>query len=110
MAISMEIKPRNSSGLLLSVHGKRDFMVLELIDNEVVVNVENGKGPFQASFKLGDKYSLCDGNWHKVHGNYPSAFNTLYEETVVTFITFDKKYILLIIVLLSQFNTKKYCM
>ena len=64
----MEIKPRNSTGLLLSVHGKTDFMILELLENEVVANVENGKGPFHASYKLGNKFSLCDGNWHRIHG------------------------------------------
>ncbi|VVC86157.1 unnamed protein product [Leptidea sinapis] len=66
ISISMEIKPRNTTGLLLSVHGKRDFMVIELLENEVVVNVENGKGPFYASYKLGNKVSLCDGKWHKI--------------------------------------------
>ncbi|XP_046976709.1 laminin subunit alpha [Vanessa cardui] len=67
ISITMEIKPRNSTGLLLSVHGKRDFMILELLENEVVANVENGKGPFHASYKLGNKFSLCDGNWHRIH-------------------------------------------
>ncbi|XP_045458049.1 laminin subunit alpha [Melitaea cinxia] len=67
ISISMEIKPRNSTGLLLSVHGKRDFMILELVENEVIANVENGKGPFHASYKLGNKFSLCDGNWHRIH-------------------------------------------
>ncbi|CAK1588443.1 unnamed protein product [Parnassius mnemosyne] len=67
ISISMEVKPRNSTGLLLSVHGRRDFMVLELLENEVVANVENGKGPFHASYKLGNKFSLCDGNWHRIH-------------------------------------------
>lgn len=43
-------------------------MVLELMENEVVANVDNGKGPFSASYKLGNKFSLCDGNWHKIHG------------------------------------------
>ncbi|CAD0193927.1 unnamed protein product [Chrysodeixis includens] len=63
----MEIRPRNSTGLLLSVHGKKDYLVLELLENEVVATVENGNGPFRASYSLGNKYSLCDGNWHKIH-------------------------------------------
>ncbi|XP_048488928.1 laminin subunit alpha [Plutella xylostella] len=67
ISVSMEIKPRNSTGLLLSVHGKKDFLVLELLDRELVANVENGKGPFHASFKLGSKLTLCDGNWHKIN-------------------------------------------
>lgn len=67
-SISMEVKPRNSTGLLMSVHGRRDHMVLEIVENQVVANVENGKGPFQAVFKLANEFSLCDGNWHKIHG------------------------------------------
>ncbi|XP_049703370.2 laminin subunit alpha [Helicoverpa armigera] len=67
VSISMEIRPRNSTGLLLSVHGKRDYLVLELLENEVVANVENGHGPFRASYSLGNKFALCDGNWHKIH-------------------------------------------
>lgn len=68
VSISMEVRPRNSTGLLLSVHGRKDFLVLEMLENEVVANVENGNGPFHASYKLGHRYSLCDGNWHKIHG------------------------------------------
>ncbi|XP_034839290.1 laminin subunit alpha [Maniola hyperantus] len=67
ISISMEVKPRNSTGLLLSVHGRKDYMVLELMENEVLANVENGRGNFSASYKLGNKFSLCDGNWHKIH-------------------------------------------
>ncbi|XP_032527888.2 laminin subunit alpha [Danaus plexippus] len=67
ISITMEIKPRNSTGLILSVYGKKDFMILELLENEVIANVENGKGPFHASYKLGNKFSLCDGNWHRIH-------------------------------------------
>lgn len=67
-SIAMEVKPRNSTGLLLSAHGKKDYMVLELMDNQVVAHVENGKGPFHAVFKLANKSSLCDGKWHKIQG------------------------------------------
>ncbi|KAJ0183974.1 hypothetical protein K1T71_000397 [Dendrolimus kikuchii] len=67
ISLSMQVRPRNSTGLLLSVHGKKDYMVLELLEDEVVVTVENGNGPFKASYKLGNKFHLCDGNWHKIH-------------------------------------------
>lgn len=68
VSISMEIRPRNSTGLLLSVTGKKHYLVLELLDNEVVATVDNGHGPFRASYSLGNKFALCDGNWHKIHG------------------------------------------
>ncbi|KAM3968484.1 laminin subunit alpha [Aphomia sociella] len=67
ISVSMDVKPRNTTGLLFSVHGRKDYMIMELVENEVVARVENGKGPFQASFKLGNKFSLCDGKWHKIH-------------------------------------------
>lgn len=67
-SISMEVKPRNSTGLLMSVHGKKDYMVLELMESQVIASVDNGKGPFQAVFKLANKFSLCDGKWHKIQG------------------------------------------
>lgn len=66
----MQVRPRNLTGLLLSVHGKKDYMVLELLEDEIVVTVENGNGPFKASYKLGNKFHLCDGNWHKIHGKF----------------------------------------
>lgn len=74
--ISIDIKPRRPTGLLLSVHGRRDYLVLELLENEVLVNVENGRGPFHASFKLGNDVSICDGNWHTIVGEW-HAFLTL---------------------------------
>ncbi|KAJ8738019.1 hypothetical protein PYW08_000614 [Mythimna loreyi] len=67
VSISMEIRPRNSTGLLLSVSGKKHYLVLELLDNEVVATVDNGHKAFSASFSLGNKFALCDGNWHKIH-------------------------------------------
>ncbi|KAJ8736784.1 hypothetical protein PYW07_000055 [Mythimna separata] len=68
VSISMEIRPRNSTGLLLSVTGKKHYLILELLENEVVATVDNGHGPFRASYSLGNnKFALCDGNWHKIH-------------------------------------------
>lgn len=68
VSISMEIKPRNTTGLLLSVQGRKDYLVLELLENEVVASVDNGNGAFRASYSLGNKFALCDGQWHKIHG------------------------------------------
>lgn len=66
-SISMEVKARNSTGLLMSAHGRKDYMVLELLENQVVANVENGKGSFKAVFVTAN-FSLCDGQWHKIQG------------------------------------------
>lgn len=68
ISISMEVRPRNSTGLLLSVHGDKDYLVLEMLENEVAATVENGNGPFRATYKLANSNMLCDGTWHKIHG------------------------------------------
>ncbi|KOB71558.1 putative laminin A chain [Operophtera brumata] len=65
----LKVRPRNSTGLLLSVHGKKDYLVLELLDDEIAATVENGNGPFRATYKLANSNMLCDGTWHKIHGD-----------------------------------------
>ena len=35
LTISMEIRPRSLNGILFSVHGKGDFVVLQLVKGEV---------------------------------------------------------------------------
>lgn len=67
--IQMDIKPRNVSGLLMSVHGKKDYLVLQMVDGDIVFKVNNGKGPMIATFKPpDDTYYFCDGNWHSIQG------------------------------------------
>ncbi|XP_017881365.1 laminin subunit alpha [Ceratina calcarata] len=64
--IQMDIKPRTTSGHLLSVHGKRDFLVLEMINGTVKFLVKTLKGSIETSFEPTDPNSLCDGNWHNI--------------------------------------------
>lgn len=66
--LSLSIKPRHPSGILVSVHGERDFMVLQMINGTIKFTVDNGKGPLSSSFTK-DPYDLCDGNWHNIRGN-----------------------------------------
>jgi laminin alpha 3/5 len=63
--LSLTIKPRKPSGILVSVHGERDFMVLQMINGTIKFTVDNGKGPLYSSFSK-DTYDLCDGNWHSI--------------------------------------------
>ncbi|XP_061713822.1 laminin subunit alpha-4-like [Cydia pomonella] len=90
ITISMDIKPRNATGLLFSVHGMKDFLTLELMEGEVIVRVENGLGEFHASYDLlrARNTSLCNGNWHTIQvlkfGNTVSVgVDNHFSDTVV---------------------------
>ena len=68
MDINMEIKPRSSSGHLLSVHGRNDYLILEMVNGTVKFLVKTGKGQIETSFEPSSPNALCDGNWHNVRG------------------------------------------
>lgn len=67
--LKMDIKPRNVSGLLVAVYGKRDYLVLEMVEGSISLTVNNGKGPISTLFAPGKKHYFCDGNWHHIQGN-----------------------------------------
>lgn len=64
--IQMDIKPRVTSGHLLSVHGKRDYLVLEMINGTIKFLVKTGKRTIETVLGPNKSNSLCDGNWHKI--------------------------------------------
>lgn len=66
--IKMEIKPRNVSGLLISVHGRRDYLILEMVNGVIKLTVENGKGAITTSFQPDKPHYFCDGQWHNIQG------------------------------------------
>ncbi len=67
--VTMQVKPRNVSGILLAIQGKRgDYLILQLIDGTLVFTVDNGRGPISAKFKPQDDFQFCDGRWHDIHG------------------------------------------
>lgn len=68
MDIQMDIKPRNITGLLMSVHGRKDYLVLQMIDGVIKFTADNGKGPIEAAFKPPNQHFFCDGNWHSIQG------------------------------------------
>lgn len=67
--IQMEIKPRSTSGLLLYIGGKRDYLILEMINGTVTFLVKTHKGLIKTSFEPTYSNSLCDGKWHNIRGN-----------------------------------------
>ncbi|KAG1696659.1 Laminin subunit alpha [Nymphon striatum] len=65
--IIMNIKPRNLSGVLLSIHGSRgDYLVLQLLDGNIKFTVNNGAGPIAVSYFPPEDHYLCDGQWHRL--------------------------------------------
>lgn len=67
--IEMDIKPRSTSGVLLSIHGKKDYLILQMKDGAIEFTVDSGRGPVSSTFTPPQKSFFCDGNWHHVHGN-----------------------------------------
>lgn len=66
LTISMDIKPRNLTGVLTSVHGKKSFFIVEMIKGNVHFSVDSGDGPRNVIFQPDQDKSLCDGKWHTV--------------------------------------------
>uniref|UniRef100_T1J097 Laminin subunit alpha n=1 Tax=Strigamia maritima TaxID=126957 RepID=T1J097_STRMM len=65
--ISLEIKPRDISGVIMAIHGQAgDYLALQLLEGSVKFSIDNGAGQIQATYTPSDKFTLCDGNWHKI--------------------------------------------
>ena len=72
--ISMEIKPRSTSGILMSVHGRRDFLLLQMVNGALIFSVDNGRGPIVATYIPPHEHHMCDGKWHYVQGIFRNLF------------------------------------
>ena len=59
--ITMMIKPRNLTGILAAVRGRRDYLVLYMDNGAIQFTVDNGRGPITAVFKPSDKHEFCNG-------------------------------------------------
>ena len=66
--VSLWIKPRNVSGLLLAVRGRRDMVILQMVDGAIQFSVDNGRGLINAIFKPDERHQFCNGEWHEIHG------------------------------------------
>lgn len=74
--IQMDIKPRATSGHLFSIHGKQDYLVLEMSEGSIRFIVRTANGIMQTTFEPPKQNSLCDGKWHKIRGK-SSVFITM---------------------------------
>ncbi|XP_069958976.1 laminin subunit alpha isoform X2 [Cherax quadricarinatus] len=64
--MTLDVKPRKNSGVIASVHGRRDFVILQLNNGSVELSVDNGKGVITARYTPPSPWMLCDGNWHSI--------------------------------------------
>jgi len=65
--ITMMIKPRNLTGILAAVKGKRDYLLLHMVEGAIVFEVDNGRGAIIATFRPDDQHEFCNGQWHEIH-------------------------------------------
>ena len=67
--IAMDIKPRALDGILFAVHGRKDFLLLEMVNGTVRLVVDNGLGHLVSEYiPPGGPHTLCDGKWHHIQG------------------------------------------
>lgn len=78
MTIQFDIKPRTTDGFLLSVHGKKAMLLLQLINGTIHFTVDNGDGAIVAIFRPEKNVNFCDGQWRSI-----TAFKSKYVITIV---------------------------
>lgn len=66
VSITLDIKPRKLSGIIMAVHGRQDYLILQLVDGHLVFSVDNGAGAITARHYPSDKHYLCDGQFHTI--------------------------------------------
>lgn len=50
----------------MAVHGGTDYLIIQMVDGNVVAIVNNGAGPIRASYTPPEPNYLCDGQWHTI--------------------------------------------
>jgi len=65
--ITLQVKPRSLSGILLSVVSPRgDYLMLQMVDGEIIFSVENGEGEIVTRFTPSAENEICNGQWHSI--------------------------------------------
>ncbi|KAK9871509.1 hypothetical protein WA026_012880 [Henosepilachna vigintioctopunctata] len=82
--IKLDIKPRLDTGILISVHGRKDYFILEMVNGSMKLTAENGLGPITAIFEPKTPYYFCDGNWHNIQAVKSKNVVTLSVDNVFT--------------------------
>ncbi|XP_021350179.1 laminin subunit alpha-like isoform X1 [Mizuhopecten yessoensis] len=67
LEFSVEIRPRNLTGVILSVHSTgSDFMALQMKDGEIIFSADNGGGIITTKYTPPTNNLLCNGEWHTI--------------------------------------------
>eukprot|EP00106_Octopus_bimaculoides_P021089 XP_014788531.1 PREDICTED: laminin subunit alpha-like [Octopus bimaculoides] len=66
LKVMMEVKPRSMSGVLFAVHGKEDFMLLQIVDGVVQLSFDNGNGIISTVSQPKQNNQICNGQWHRI--------------------------------------------
>ena len=65
--ITMMIKPRNLTGNLATVKGRRDYLLLNMVNGAIQFEINNGHGPIVTTFTPNNEFVFCNGQWHEIH-------------------------------------------
>lgn len=66
--ISLEVKPRYTSGILVAVHSLKDYLLLQMVNGTIKFTVDNGLGAITVSYKPVQPQDVCDGQWITIQG------------------------------------------
>ncbi|XP_026292152.1 laminin subunit alpha [Frankliniella occidentalis] len=75
--LSIEVKPRYTSGILVSVHSNKDYLILQLVNGTVKFTVDNGEGPITVEYKPVQPQDVCNGDWLRIQAVKSKAILTL---------------------------------
>ena len=67
ITIKMWIKPRTRNGIILSVRGSKDFLLIQMLEGKIKLSVDNGAGVISVESGV-PAGGLCDGEWHSILG------------------------------------------
>jgi len=86
LEISVEIKPRTMSGVILSVVSDRgDYLVLQLENGKISFRVDNGQEEIHSVYTPPGKNDLCNGLWHTITAIKAKNVVTLTVDDVYTY-------------------------
>ena len=64
--ITMSINPLSTSGLLIGIQGPQDSLILEMFNNTIIFNVDNGGGAFLTIYVPEKNYSMANKKWYNI--------------------------------------------
>ncbi|XP_034231739.1 laminin subunit alpha isoform X3 [Thrips palmi] len=75
--VSLEVKPRYTSGILVAVHSSKDYLLLQLVNGTIKFTVDNGRGPITVQYTPPQPQDVCNGDWIKIEAMKLKNFVTI---------------------------------